>query len=56
VLEAIADLDLLSDTGELAVEHSPQLPPPEDLNGLEILRKKVYGNSAVTFYQVHQSS
>ncbi|MDJ1174131.1 16S rRNA (guanine(966)-N(2))-methyltransferase RsmD [Roseofilum capinflatum] len=53
VLEAIADLHLLSDTGELAVEHSPQLPPPGELDGLEILRQKVYGNSAVTFYQVN---
>ncbi|MBP0015496.1 MAG: 16S rRNA (guanine(966)-N(2))-methyltransferase RsmD [Roseofilum sp. SBFL] len=50
VLEAIADLHLLCDTGELAVEHSPQLPPPDELDGLEILRQKVYGNSAVTFY------
>jgi len=50
VLEAIVDLHLLSETGELAVEHSPQLPPPDELEGLEILRQKAYGNSGVTFY------
>ena len=50
VLTAIADLQLLAQTGELAVEHSPKAPPPTDLHPLEVLRQKVYGKTAVTFY------
>lgn len=55
VLEAIATRQLLSDTGELAVEHSPQNPPPPQIQQMEIFRQKVYGNSAVTFYQENNS-
>ncbi|MDJ1182324.1 16S rRNA (guanine(966)-N(2))-methyltransferase RsmD [Roseofilum casamattae] len=51
VLIAIAKLQLLGETGEVAVEHSPKAPPPEDLNGLEVLRQKAYGKTAVTFYR-----
>ena len=52
VIESIAQLQLLAPDGELAVEHSPYrfnvLIPPT----LEICRQKVYGNTALTFYQM----
>lgn len=49
VLSAIATLNLLSQDGELAVEHRPgatfaDIP-------LIIVRQKRYGNTALTFYQ-----
>ncbi len=51
VLEAIAHYQLLSEEGELAVEHSPKnWTSPPNLT-LEICREKVYGNTAVTFYR-----
>jgi 16S rRNA (guanine966-N2)-methyltransferase len=49
VLAAIVAYDLLAPTGEIAAEHNPkeQIPTPA---GLEIVRQKSYGNSALTFY------
>lgn len=49
VLEAIATRHLLTTTGEIAVEHSPDrsLPVPA---GLVQYRQKVYGNTSVSFY------
>lgn len=52
VLEAIAHYQLLAEGGELAVEHSPDRLPVEAVPELEICRQKVYGNTALTFYQV----
>ena len=50
VLAAIAGLGLLAAGGEVAVEHSPRreeiLGPPT----LAPCRRKVYGNTALTFY------
>ena len=53
VIELIAHLQLLAPDGELAVEHSPyrfNVPTPPTL---EICRQKVYGNTALTFYQTN---
>jgi 16S rRNA (guanine966-N2)-methyltransferase len=52
VLEAIAQLHLLTPNGELAVEHrfnrrSLPTPPP-----LEVCRQKIYGNTGLTFYRL----
>ncbi|MEX0272403.1 16S rRNA (guanine(966)-N(2))-methyltransferase RsmD [Leptolyngbyaceae cyanobacterium UHCC 1019] len=52
VLDAIADHNVLSANGELAVEHHPKrsnFPTPA---ALEICRQKTYGNTALTFYQL----
>ena len=49
VLEAIAQYQLLNQTGELAVEHSPNNWTSIQIPSLEICRQKVYGNTAVTF-------
>lgn len=51
VLNAIADYQLLHPNGELAVEHSPEAWTPQPIPTLEICRKKIYGNTAVTFYR-----
>src|ERR671933_617054 len=51
VLEAIAHYQLLSEAGELAVEHSPNNWTSQPISTLEICRQKVYGNTAVTFYR-----
>lgn len=50
VLEAIAQLELLAPTGEIAVEHDSQFWQAPQIPGLEICREKVYGNTALTFY------
>ncbi|MDY7023616.1 MAG: 16S rRNA (guanine(966)-N(2))-methyltransferase RsmD, partial [Cyanobacteriota bacterium] len=50
VIEAIANLQLLTLEGELAVEHNPKQWTPQPLSGLEVCREKVYGNTALTFY------
>ncbi|HEY9643859.1 MAG TPA: 16S rRNA (guanine(966)-N(2))-methyltransferase RsmD [Coleofasciculaceae cyanobacterium] len=51
VLAAIAHHHLLSPAGELAAEHSPNQTLPDAIGGLTIIRRKVYGNTALTFYQ-----
>jgi 16S rRNA (guanine(966)-N(2))-methyltransferase RsmD len=51
VLEAIAQYQLLEKSGEIAVEHSPQNWTSPIIPPWEIIREKVYGNTAVTFYR-----
>jgi 16S rRNA (guanine966-N2)-methyltransferase len=51
VLEALADCQILQDSGEIAVEHSPNSWSPIVIPSWEICREKVYGNTAVTFYR-----
>ncbi len=51
VLEAIAHYQLLDESGELAVEHSPSNFRTSPIATLEICRQKVYGNTALTFYR-----
>jgi 16S rRNA (guanine966-N2)-methyltransferase len=50
VMKAIAHHQLLSPTGELAVEHSPGAS--FEISDLEICRQKRYGNTALTFYRL----
>ncbi|MBD1920719.1 16S rRNA (guanine(966)-N(2))-methyltransferase RsmD [Microcoleus sp. FACHB-831] len=50
VLEAIAQYNLLSADGEMAVEHSPNKWTIAPIPTLEICREKYYGNTALTFY------
>jgi len=50
VLAAIAQKQLLATAGELAVEHNSHVWT-EQIPTLEIIRKKVYGNTGVTFYR-----
>jgi 16S rRNA (guanine966-N2)-methyltransferase len=54
VLNAIAQLQLLSDQGEIAAEHSPDALHIE-IPGLEVIRQKRYGNTALTFYRKVES-
>jgi 16S rRNA (guanine966-N2)-methyltransferase len=54
VLTAIDLHELLAPSGELAVEHSPNLQIsvlPASLLTLELCRYKEYGNTAISFYQ-----
>lgn len=51
VLQAIADYQLLSVSGEIAVEHHPENWTPPIISPWEICRQKVYGNTGVTFYR-----
>jgi 16S rRNA (guanine966-N2)-methyltransferase len=54
VMSAIDEYQLLSPTGELAVEHSPDRTIsilPETLPTLALCRYKSYGNTAVSFYR-----
>lgn len=51
VIAAIADYRLLVPEGEMAVEHYPQRLSQE-VTKLEVMRQKVYGNTALTFYGV----
>jgi 16S rRNA (guanine966-N2)-methyltransferase len=51
VLGTIAELQLLANWGEMAVEHAPDRPMPV-IPGLEVCREKVYGNTALVFYCV----
>ncbi|AFY95789.1 16S rRNA (guanine(966)-N(2))-methyltransferase RsmD [Chamaesiphon minutus] len=56
VLAAIDRYELLAVSGEIAVEHSPnpQISSnlPTSLPTLELCRRKDYGNTAVSFYQL----
>ncbi|MFM5890575.1 MAG: 16S rRNA (guanine(966)-N(2))-methyltransferase RsmD [Dolichospermum sp.] len=51
VLQAIAQYQLLDSSGEIAVEHRHQDWTPLTIPNWEICRKKIYGNTALTFYQ-----
>ncbi|OKH18254.1 16S rRNA (guanine(966)-N(2))-methyltransferase RsmD [Hydrococcus rivularis NIES-593] len=51
VLEAIAQYQFLDEEGEIAVEHDPKSWKAIEIPGLKICREKVYGNTALTFYQ-----
>ncbi len=50
VLRAIVEYQLLSFTGEIAVEHNPKLWQAAEISGLQISRGKTYGNTNLTFY------
>lgn len=52
VLEAIAHYQILAAGGELAVEHSPKAWTVAPIASLELCRQKVYGNTAIAFYQL----
>ncbi len=54
VLAAIVQHQLLATTGELAAEHSPDRPSPQ-IPGLHLLRQKVYGSTALSFYSPTRS-
>jgi 16S rRNA (guanine966-N2)-methyltransferase len=51
VLKAIAEYNLLSKEGELAVEHDPRHWTAVSCPGLTICRTKRYGNTSLTFYE-----
>lgn len=51
ILNVVSNYGLLSAKGTIAVEHNPKIWQPPDIPGLGIERTKVYGNTALTFYQ-----
>jgi 16S rRNA (guanine966-N2)-methyltransferase len=51
VLEALVNYQMLNDDGEIAVEHSPDSWNSILIPSWEIRTEKIYGNTAVTFYQ-----
>ena len=55
VLQAIAQYQLLTVQGELAVEHHPERWTVPETPGLELYRQKVYGQTAIAFYRVAHS-
>ncbi|MGB3695617.1 MAG: 16S rRNA (guanine(966)-N(2))-methyltransferase RsmD [Spirulinaceae cyanobacterium] len=50
VLEAIANHNLLTPGGEIAVEHNPKFWAATPINNLTISRQKTYGKTNLTFY------
>lgn len=52
VLEAIVNCNLLALNGEIAVEYNPKTWQDNNINGLNIKRTKIYGNTALTFYEL----
>jgi 16S rRNA (guanine(966)-N(2))-methyltransferase RsmD len=52
VLSAIAELEILADSGEMAVEYNRKLWTPVEMPGLTLCREKHYGHSSLAFYQV----
>ena len=50
VLKSIANNQLLSSTGKMAVEHNTKLWQAKEIPGLQISRAKTYGNTTLTFY------
>jgi 16S rRNA (guanine966-N2)-methyltransferase len=56
VITAIANYQLLAVEGEFAVEHLPQLWTVQPVLGLDVCRKKKYGNTALTFYRPIKSA
>lgn len=56
VLTAITQHNLLAPQGGMIAEHSPDRPLPETIGSLTICRQKIYGNTALTFYEVQEDS
>jgi 16S rRNA (guanine(966)-N(2))-methyltransferase RsmD len=54
VLEAITLINLLTDTGEIAVEHNSKFWQAKNISNLKIYRQKTYGNTILTFYSLIQ--
>ncbi|HHP7232325.1 MAG TPA: 16S rRNA (guanine(966)-N(2))-methyltransferase RsmD [Xenococcaceae cyanobacterium] len=52
VLNALVTYNLLAAKGAIAVEHNPKIWQPQIISGLVINRTKIYGNNALTFYQL----
>ena len=52
VLSAIAEGEILADSGAMAVEYSRKLWTPVEVPGLTLCREKHYGHSSLAFYQV----
>lgn len=50
VIDAIVQFDLLTPGGEMAVEHSPDRLDIVIPASLKIIREKIYGNTALTFF------
>ena len=51
VLTLVGELELLAQTGEMAVEYDQRhWQPPEQIAGLELMRQKKYGLSNLAFY------
>ena len=51
LLEEIHKLAILNDMGYIVCEHGHDVTLPEQVGGLQIKRKEVYGIIAVTIYQ-----
>ncbi|MGL5080752.1 MAG: 16S rRNA (guanine(966)-N(2))-methyltransferase RsmD [Microcoleaceae cyanobacterium] len=51
VIAAIVRYQLLAGEGELAVEHDPRQFFSDSVDQLTVCRRKVYGNTALTFYK-----
>ena len=52
VLNAIAELEIMAASGEMAVEYNRKLWTPAEISGLTLCREKHYGHSSLAFYQV----
>ena len=50
VLERVGRFQLLTPTGEMAVEHGSEGWQPEEIPGLELVRQKHYGTTHLAFY------
>jgi 16S rRNA (guanine966-N2)-methyltransferase len=51
VLDLIVELELLSSSGEIAIEHDPKIGT-NLITSLNLIRSKNYGNTAIEFYSV----
>ena len=50
ILALVAELELLSQDGEIALEHDSRMGDGLVVRGLEQIRSKTYGNTRLTFY------
>lgn len=50
VLERVVSQQLLTPTGEIAVEHNPKFWSAQPIPGLTLVREKHYGTTQLTFY------
>ncbi|QDZ39640.1 16S rRNA (guanine(966)-N(2))-methyltransferase RsmD [Euhalothece natronophila Z-M001] len=56
ILRSIVELKLLAVEGEIAVEHDPKQWNNHEIEGLELIRQKKYGNTYLTFFQTLYSN
>jgi len=51
ILDLIVEYNLLEIHGQIAIEYNPKQPPEINVTQLDVIQTKIYGHTAVNFYE-----